>query len=145
MHLSQHDQWIYAFITEFLGFVNGNIVSNPLALLLQFGICDHQGVSSEGQDDGHFVPKPQTAWQMSACMQKFGWDSLIHSPYSPDCAPSDFHLSGPLKKHLVCHRYHCESARTCLSVVLFTKPRILWRSLTNIVKYDLWGGVPFSD
>jgi hypothetical protein len=29
-------------------------------------------------------------------------------------------------------------------VVLFTKPRILWRSLTNIVKYDLWDGVSFS-
>jgi hypothetical protein len=25
---------------------------------------------------------------------------LDHRPYSPDLAPSDFHLFGPLKKHL---------------------------------------------
>jgi hypothetical protein len=29
-----------------------------------------------------------------------GWEVLDHPPYSPDLALSDFHLSGPLKKHL---------------------------------------------
>jgi histone-lysine N-methyltransferase SETMAR len=28
------------------------------------------------------------------------WELLEHPPYSPDLAPSDFHLFGPLKKHL---------------------------------------------
>ncbi|KDR22890.1 hypothetical protein L798_14745, partial [Zootermopsis nevadensis] len=28
---------------------------------------------------------------------KLGWTVLPHPPYSPDLAPSDFHLFGPLK------------------------------------------------
>jgi hypothetical protein len=30
----------------------------------------------------------------------YNWEVLDHPPYSPDLAPSDFHLFGPLKKHL---------------------------------------------
>ncbi|GBM24544.1 hypothetical protein AVEN_217123-1 [Araneus ventricosus] len=32
--------------------------------------------------------------------EKSGWSVLQHPPYSPDLAPSDFHLIGPLKQHL---------------------------------------------
>ena len=31
---------------------------------------------------------------------KFGWTVLPHVPYSPDFAPSDFHLLEPLKEGL---------------------------------------------
>ncbi|KAG8229468.1 hypothetical protein J437_LFUL008242 [Ladona fulva] len=31
---------------------------------------------------------------------KCGWTALPHPPYSPDLAPSDFHLFGPLKDGL---------------------------------------------
>ena len=31
---------------------------------------------------------------------KFGWTVLPHPSYSPDLAPSDFHLFGPLKDAL---------------------------------------------
>jgi hypothetical protein len=31
---------------------------------------------------------------------KFGWTVLPHPPYSPDLAPSDFHLFGPMKDGL---------------------------------------------
>jgi histone-lysine N-methyltransferase SETMAR len=30
-------------------------------------------------------------------MTKFGWTVIPHPPYSPDLAPSDFHLFGALK------------------------------------------------
>jgi histone-lysine N-methyltransferase SETMAR len=33
-------------------------------------------------------------------MQEQQWEVLEHSPYSPDLAPSDFYLFGPLKHHL---------------------------------------------
>jgi hypothetical protein len=33
-------------------------------------------------------------------LEKFKWDVLDHPPYSPDLAPSDFHLLLHLKKHL---------------------------------------------
>ncbi|GBM26215.1 hypothetical protein AVEN_22775-1 [Araneus ventricosus] len=36
--------------------------------------------------------------------QRFQWNIWEHPPYSPDLVPSDFHLFGPLKKHLSgCH------------------------------------------
>ena len=33
-------------------------------------------------------------------MGKLGLEVLLHSPYSPDLAPSDYHLFGPMKKIL---------------------------------------------
>jgi len=38
--------------------------------------------------------------QVTALLEKFKWDILDHPPYSPDLAPSDFHLFLHLKKHL---------------------------------------------
>jgi len=36
----------------------------------------------------------------TAPLEKFKWDILDHPPYSPDLAPSDFHLFLHLKNHL---------------------------------------------
>jgi transposase len=33
-------------------------------------------------------------------IQKLKWNVLPHPPYSPDLAPSDYHLFGPLKEYL---------------------------------------------
>ncbi|GFO39309.1 histone-lysine N-methyltransferase SETMAR [Plakobranchus ocellatus] len=33
-------------------------------------------------------------------LQRYGWEILPHPAHSPDLAPSDFHLFGPLKHHL---------------------------------------------
>ncbi|GBL85545.1 hypothetical protein AVEN_143043-1 [Araneus ventricosus] len=33
-------------------------------------------------------------------LEKSVWSVLLHLLYSPDLAPSDFHLFGPLKQHL---------------------------------------------
>jgi histone-lysine N-methyltransferase SETMAR len=38
--------------------------------------------------------------EMRIVMQKQQWEVLKHLPYSPDLAPSNFHLFGPLKHHL---------------------------------------------
>jgi histone-lysine N-methyltransferase SETMAR len=42
---------------------------------------------------------------MAALSQKFGLECLKNPLYSPDLALSDFHLLGPLKKHLGGHRF----------------------------------------
>jgi histone-lysine N-methyltransferase SETMAR len=42
---------------------------------------------------------------LTASLQQFGREHLKHPPYSPDFAPTDFHLFGPLKKHLGGHRF----------------------------------------
>jgi hypothetical protein len=39
-----------------------------------------------------------------------GWELLSHPPYSPDLAPSDYHLLGPLKYHLRGHYYETDEA-----------------------------------
>ncbi|GFN84052.1 hypothetical protein PoB_001055800 [Plakobranchus ocellatus] len=33
-------------------------------------------------------------------LQRYGWEILPHPAHSPDLAPFDFHLFGPLKRHL---------------------------------------------
>jgi hypothetical protein len=35
-----------------------------------------------------------------ATLLKLKWDVLLHPPYSPDLAPSDYHLFGPMKRFL---------------------------------------------
>ncbi len=40
----------------------------------------------------HDNAKPHTAKLTQAKIQKLGWKLLPHPPYSPDLAPSDFHL-----------------------------------------------------
>ncbi|GFO26534.1 histone-lysine N-methyltransferase SETMAR [Plakobranchus ocellatus] len=42
------------------------------------------------------IPKTNLTQQW---LQRYGWEILHHPAYSPDLAPSDFHLFGPLKRH----------------------------------------------
>lgn len=44
--------------------------------------------------------RPHTARVTTALIEKFGWEIVLHPPYSPDLAPSDYHLFPDLKKHL---------------------------------------------
>jgi len=45
--------------------------------------------------------RPHVAARTTDTIQKLEWNVLPHSPCSPDLAPSDYHLFGPLKEHLV--------------------------------------------
>ena len=44
--------------------------------------------------------RPHTAAKTLAKIEDLGWKLLTHPPYSPDLAPSDFHLFGPLKESM---------------------------------------------
>ena len=44
--------------------------------------------------------RPHTAQSTMAVISQLGWEVIPHPPYSPDLAPSDFHLFGRLKNHL---------------------------------------------
>lgn len=46
----------------------------------------------------HDNARPHTSRHTSDEIVKIGWEVLPHPPYSPDLAPSDFHLFGPLKE-----------------------------------------------
>ena len=41
--------------------------------------------------------RPHTSLETWESITKLDWTVLPHPPYSPDLAPSDFHLFGPLK------------------------------------------------
>jgi histone-lysine N-methyltransferase SETMAR len=42
---------------------------------------------------------------------RYNWEVLDHPSYSPDLAPSDFHLFGPLKKHLGGRRFSTDEVQ----------------------------------
>lgn len=48
----------------------------------------------------HDNARPHTARATQQLLEKFGWDIFDHPPYSPDLAPSDFHLFPELKTRL---------------------------------------------
>src|SRR3954463_1923738 len=48
----------------------------------------------------HDNARPHTAQATTAAIAAKGWSVLSHPAYSPDLAPSDFHLFGPLKDYL---------------------------------------------
>lgn len=54
----------------------------------------------------HDNARPHVSRQTTGDIRKLGWTVLQHPPYSPDLAPSDYHLFGPLKDELRGTRFH---------------------------------------
>ncbi|GFN94677.1 histone-lysine N-methyltransferase SETMAR [Plakobranchus ocellatus] len=48
----------------------------------------------------HDNATPHSANLTQQWLQRYGWEILPHPAHSLDLAPSDFHLFGPLKRHL---------------------------------------------
>jgi len=48
----------------------------------------------------HDNAQPHTAHATVNLLERWDWEILEHRPYSPDLAPSDFHLFPNMKKHL---------------------------------------------
>jgi histone-lysine N-methyltransferase SETMAR len=46
--------------------------------------------------------RPHTGLKTGEAITEFGWTVLPYPPYSPDLAPSDFHLIGTLKRYPRC-------------------------------------------
>jgi len=55
-------------------------------------------------------------------IQKLKWNVLLHPPYSPDLASSDYHLFGPLKEHLGGKRF-----RNYEEVIQAVQEWLLWK------------------
>ena len=63
------------------------------------------GQLSKGVILQHDNATPHTAKFTQDWIKRFNWETLPHPPHSPDLAPSDFHLFGPLKRHLAGKRF----------------------------------------
>jgi histone-lysine N-methyltransferase SETMAR len=53
----------------------------------------------------HDNARPHSVSRTQAMLQEFGWEVFEHSAYSPDLAPSDFHLFPKLKEFLGGRRF----------------------------------------
>uniref|UniRef100_A0A8R1DUV9 HTH_48 domain-containing protein n=1 Tax=Caenorhabditis japonica TaxID=281687 RepID=A0A8R1DUV9_CAEJA len=53
----------------------------------------------------HDNARPHVAKATQAKLQELNWDTVPHPPYSPDIAPSDYHLFRPLKLFLKNKRF----------------------------------------
>jgi histone-lysine N-methyltransferase SETMAR len=56
-----------------------------------------RGLLSSGVMFLHDNACPHATARMQAMLQEFGWEVFEHPAYSPDLAPSDFHLFPKLK------------------------------------------------
>jgi histone-lysine N-methyltransferase SETMAR len=56
------------------------------------------GLLSTGVLLQHDNAQPHTARSTVATIQYLSFECLLHPPYSPKLAPSDFHVFGPLKE-----------------------------------------------
>ena len=57
-----------------------------------------RGLLSRGVLLQHDNARPRTAHSIVATIQDLSFECLPHPPYSPDLAPSDFHVFGSLKE-----------------------------------------------
>lgn len=64
-----------------------------------------RGLLSSGVIFLHDNARPHSAQKTKALLEQFKWDIFSHPPYSPDLAPSDFHLFMHLKKWLGSQRF----------------------------------------
>ncbi|KAJ4448998.1 hypothetical protein ANN_00390 [Periplaneta americana] len=64
-----------------------------------------RGMLTDGVVLLHDNTRPHTARDTQNLISKFGWEQIDHPPYSPDLAPSDFHLFLHLKKFLSGQRF----------------------------------------
>ena len=52
--------------------------------------------------------RPHTAAHTSETLKQLKWEAMEHPPYSPDLAPSDFHLFGRLEETPRGRRFSCD-------------------------------------
>lgn len=67
-----------------------------------------RGMLSEGIVLLHDNARPHTARDTQRLIEQFGWEQFNHPPYSPDLAPSDFHLFLHMKRELGGRRFACD-------------------------------------
>ena len=69
----------------------------------------------------HDNARSHTSLKTREVIASFGWTTVTHPPYSPDLAPSDYHLFGPLKegvrgKHFISNQEVKNAVRNWLKI-----------------------------
>jgi len=58
---------------------------------------------------------PHTAAATQNLITTLGWEHFDNPPYSPDLAPSDFHLFLHLNSFLACQRFHDDEVKEAIT------------------------------
>ena len=86
--------------------INSERYSDLLANNLKSAVCTkRRGLLSKKVLRLHENARPHTASQTVETINHLGFEVLEHPAYSPDFAPSDYHLFGPLKNALRGRRF----------------------------------------
>jgi histone-lysine N-methyltransferase SETMAR len=73
------------------------------------------GLLTKGVSILHDNARPHVATATQELLQRFRWTVLEHPAYSPDLAPSDFHLFPALKDHLAAHKFSSDDVKTAVT------------------------------
>lgn len=85
--------------------INGPSYATTIENLRKSIVEKRRGKLAKGIFLLHDNATPHTSKVSKAAIQKAGFQILDHPPYSPDLAPSDYFLFGPLKKSLRGRRF----------------------------------------
>jgi histone-lysine N-methyltransferase SETMAR len=76
----------------------------------------------------HDNARPHVANVTRSTLQGYGWEVICHPPYSPDLAPSDYHLFRSLKNHLAGRSFtNRQAMETGLADFFASKPKSFYR------------------
>uniref|UniRef100_A0A7E4UNE0 HTH_48 domain-containing protein n=1 Tax=Panagrellus redivivus TaxID=6233 RepID=A0A7E4UNE0_PANRE len=76
----------------------------------------------------HDNARPHKAKVTTKFLEDLGWETVSHPPYSPDLAPSDYHLFRPLKHHLHGKKFdNLDDLETSIDNFFSSQPRSFWQ------------------
>ena len=89
--------------------------------------------------------QPHVSIPVKNYLEKSGWEVLRHPPYSPDPAPSDYHLFRSMQNALTGIRFTSEQGiKNCLDSFLAAKPaQFFWDRIHKLP--ESWEKVIVSD
>lgn len=93
----------------------------------------------------HDNARPHIARPVKNYLENCGWEILPHPPYSPDIAPSDYHLFRSMQNALAGIRFTSEQAiRNWLDSFLASKPeKFFWDGIHKLP--ERWANIVASD
>lgn len=85
--------------------INQDVYCETLKTLRRAIQNKRRGMLTSGIVFLHDNARPHSARRTTALLESFKWDVFNHPPYSPDLAPSDYHLFMHMKKWLGSQRF----------------------------------------